>query len=171
MIRSDLPEVLEIEAASAKANGIPVWSEAGLVSHLKQHSCVSMVATTICGRIAGYILYDLRRCSLRVLRIAVAPELRRHGVGSALLNRVKSKLSSARRTKAVCVADERALDLHLLLRASQFMATSIERNAFSLAEDKIDGYRFEYSVEDADLVMSSIMCDRAQTVQVKEHVA
>lgn len=165
MIRSDLPDVLGIEAASATLNGITPWCEAGLVSHLKHRNCIAMAADLSDGRLAGFMLYEMNRCTLRLLRIGVASELRRHGVGMALLSKLKSKLSPTRRTKAVCIADERSSDLHYLLRAASFIAVDVVHDAFSIADDRYDGYRFEFSLDEPDLVMSSILCGCAKTVR------
>jgi hypothetical protein len=83
----------------------------------------------------------------------------------ALLTKLKSKLSPARRTKAVCIADERSTDLHYLLRAAGFIAVDVVRNAFSIADDRHDGYRFEFSLDEPDLVMSSILCGSGKTIR------
>jgi len=47
----------------------------------------------------------------------------------------------------VCIADDRGSDLHYLLRAAGFIAVDVVRNAFSIADDLHDGYRFEFSID------------------------
>lgn len=120
MIRRDMPEVLEIERRSFEYP----WSDDELLNCLRQRNCVGMVAEHQ-GQIVGFMVYELHRTRIHVLNFAVAPEFRRHWVGSQMIAKLIGKLSSQRRNRVVLAVRETNLAAQLFFRENGFRAVSI----------------------------------------------
>lgn len=115
MIRRDTPEVLEIERLGAA----DPWSEDEIVALLRQRNFIGMVAAnTLSDRVLGYMVYELHRTRIELVRLVVHPDARRRGVGTAMVDRLKAKMSQNRRTSWCCLVSERQLDVQLFLRAN-----------------------------------------------------
>lgn len=84
----------------------------------------------------GYMIYELQESRLNIVNLAVKPERRRQGIGTAMINRLKEKLSPRRRTELRITTHEEWLESQLFLRSQGFTATAIERGVFGGA----DGY-------------------------------
>lgn len=93
MIRRDMPDVLAIESACYPHP----WAEEDFLVCLRQRNCIGMVAERD-EVILGFMLYELQKKHLHVLNFAVAPEFQRQGVGTAMVEKLKHKLSQQRRT-------------------------------------------------------------------------
>jgi [ribosomal protein S18]-alanine N-acetyltransferase len=137
MIRRDMPEVLAIEEACFAWDA---WSEETFFSMLRQRNCIAMLAEHE-GRIAGYMVYELHKTRIEIVNFAVAPEFRRRGVGRAMIDKLKAKLSSERRTMLAANVGESNIGGHLFLRAMGFMAKGIEHGFY---DDGADAYRFVF---------------------------
>lgn len=120
MIRRDMLEVLEIERQSFEYP----WSDDELLNCLRQRNCVGMVAEHQ-GQIVGFMVYELHRTRIHVLNFAVAPEFRRHRVGSQMIAKLIGKLSSQRRNRIVLAVRETNLAAQLFFRENGFRAVSI----------------------------------------------
>lgn len=94
IIRRDIPEILAIETASFE---FP-WEEEDFKRCLRQRNCIGMVAVHN-DRIVGFMIYELNKNVIWVLNFAVAPEMRRRGVGTQMVCKLKDKLSTQRRTR------------------------------------------------------------------------
>lgn len=96
MIRRDLPEVLAIDHLTA---GEVSWTEHGFLSALRHRNCIGMVAEVrLCpwdaGTLGGFVVYELHRDHLKVLRAAaLSPP-----VAEAIRGKLNNKLSTHRRT-------------------------------------------------------------------------
>lgn len=136
MIRRDMPEVLAIEAEAYS----PHWTEDEFIRCLRQRNCIGMVADVGLGsesEVVAFMLYELHKSRLKLLKLAVHPFRRREGIGSTMLDKIKTKLSVQRRTDAaIDVADDN-LVAHLFLRSNGFRAKLCGE----------DLYRFSYRVE------------------------
>jgi ribosomal protein S18 acetylase RimI-like enzyme len=107
------------------------------------------LVATLFGQVAGYAIhhtYGLREIVLD--RIAVHADLRRHGVGSALLRRISWRLGTER-TRLVATVPDTSLAAHLFLADRGFQATRVERDAFGRGRD---AYRFILFVDVAEAV-------------------
>ena len=93
MIRSDLPEVLDIEAASFPHP----WDEATFINYLRQRNVIGMVCEEK-DRVVGYMVYEMHKNRLHVLNLAVSTESRRQGVGTAMVAKLISQLSERRQS-------------------------------------------------------------------------
>lgn len=145
LIRADMPEVLAIEQESFE---FP-WREADFMNCLRQRNCIAMVAEWIDGktkwdRVAGFVIYELHKTRLHVLNLAVAGDLRRRGVGRALVEKLQGKLNAAHRTKLQLEVRERNKDAQLFFRAHGFRAVKTLRNYYEDSDE--DAYVFEYDV-------------------------
>jgi ribosomal-protein-alanine N-acetyltransferase len=119
-IRRDMPSILHIEQSTAR----PRWTEKEFRENLSHKTSICMTAT-VGERVVGYIVYLLMENKLRILNIAVHKKFRRCGIGTALIDKIKSKLSSHRRTEIDMEISEDYLDALLFFRSQKFLATKV----------------------------------------------
>ncbi|MCU0710265.1 MAG: ribosomal protein S18-alanine N-acetyltransferase [Pirellula sp.] len=125
MIRRDMPSVLGIENASFE---FP-WTEDEFIRCLRQRDCIGMVAE--CSeRVVGFMIYELHRTRIHVLSFAVHPDFRRQSVGSAMIEKLITKLAYQRRNRIVLEVRETNLDAQLFFRSLGFRATGVLRNFY-----------------------------------------
>ena len=136
MIRSDMREVLVIEESSFAEP----WNEDDFVRRMRERNCIGMVAE-VGGRVVGYMIYYLKKSSLDVTNIAVHPEFRRKGIGTAMLDKLKRKLSMQRRQRLTLQVADYNLRAQVFFRACGMLATGINPQAYS---DGSDAYQFEF---------------------------
>ncbi len=115
LIRRDMQEVLRIESASFE---FP-WTDEDFLCCLRQRNCIGMVAEHD-HKIVGFMIYELHKSRLQILNFAVAPEVRRHGVGKQMVLRLVDKLSQQRRNEIMLECRERNLDGQLFFRNQGF---------------------------------------------------
>lgn len=115
LIRRDMPEVTKIEAESYEC----LMGDEGVVQYLRSEKCIGMVAE-VGHDILGFMLYELHKDSIRVVRLAVDPKHRGHGAGSAMVQRLIDKLSQQRRSEVVIEVPESALTAQVWLRKREF---------------------------------------------------
>lgn len=96
------------------------------------------------GRVVGFMVYELHKARIELLRLAVRPEFRREGVGRRMVARLVGKLTWMRDRVALHVR-ESCLDAQLFLRDCGFRAVDVVRGCY--AETGEDAYRFVYRVE------------------------
>jgi ribosomal-protein-alanine N-acetyltransferase len=137
MIRSDMAEVLAIDFASFK---LP-WIDADFIRCLRQRNCIGQVAEYD-GRVVGYFIYELHRDRIHVLRLAVASDCRRMGVGSQIVAKLIAKLSEQRRHQIMLEIRETNLDGQFFFRANGFQAVSVARQFY--ADTGEDAYVMRY---------------------------
>lgn len=123
MIRRDMDDVARIETASFPSP----WGEESFLEQLRREDVVSLIAE-VNDRPVGYLIYELRRKSLHVLRMAVDPDYRGRGVGTRLVDKLKAKIGMDTRRDRVTadVADDNT-GAQLFLRACGFLAVAVER--------------------------------------------
>ena len=125
MIRRDMAEVLGIENTSFE---FP-WNEEDFVRCLRQRNCIGMVAEQD-DEIVGYMIYELYKTRLHILSFAVHQHHRRSGVGTAMVEKLKSKLSHQRRNRIVLEVRETNLEAQLFFKHQEFLALSVLRNFY-----------------------------------------
>lgn len=145
LIRRDMPEVLEIENRSFARP----WTEEDFVCNLKERNCIGSVAESkqADGRIYGYMVYTLDGAHLHLLNVAVAPEVRRTGIGSALIERLIGKLSEQRRHRIITAVRESNLTAQMFLSRVGFKG-SPTKLTFADGESVI---QFVYTLPSATL--------------------
>ncbi len=131
LIRRDMPELNAIEATLPE----PLL-EADLLDALRNRNVIGMVAE-IGDRVLGYMVYEMHKAKLEIFRLAVHPDYRRRGVGSQMVAKMVSKLSSHRRQRLGAMVPETSLDMLLLLKANGMLATRVHRNYFGGGVDAI----------------------------------
>ena len=146
MIRRDMPEVIGIEKASYE---FP-WSEDDFIRCLRQRNHIGMVVENPknCDEILGFMVYELHKNRLHILNLAVHPEYLRHRVGSAMVDKLKGKLSWQRRNKILTEVKENNLVGQLFFKSRVFRATSILRNFYEDSNE--DGYIMCYNYNYGD---------------------
>lgn len=150
MIRRDLPEVLAIEAASFEF----AWSEEDFLRALRQRNCIGMVAEINGDAVIGYMVYELHKYAIAITNMAVEPHFRRRGVGRAMVTKLKSKLSSHRRTSIDVLVRETNLAGQLFLRDCGFRAELVLPNHYEADTDEA-AYKFTHRIP----VESAVMLD------------
>lgn len=145
MIRRDLPEVLATDAASF---GYP-WSDDDFIRELQRRNCIGMVAESRGnGSIVGFMLYDMHKTRLQPIRMAVHPQYRRQGVGCAMCEKLKSKLSTHRRTALTFDLREANLCGQLFLRSQGFKCVGVTRECWPDSGE--DAFVFRYDLPSYD---------------------
>lgn len=120
MIRRDMPSILEIEHDSFE---FP-WNEEEFIQCLRQRNCIGMVAE-IRDQVVGFMVYQLHKDRLHLLNLAVHPNLRRAGIGRALIDKLIGKLATTPRTSVVVEVRETNIDAQLFFREFRFKAISV----------------------------------------------
>lgn len=119
MIRRDLPEVVAINEASFKNP----WTEEQFLQYLRQRRSIGVVIE-VKEKIAAFMLYTLSKRTLNLDLFAVAPTYRRLGVGTTLMQKMKSKLEI--RDNLLVSVHEADLSTQLFMRSNGFKAIRIE---------------------------------------------
>ncbi len=137
MIRRDMPAVLAIESQCFEFN----WTEDDFIRCLRQRNCIGMVAEQE-DRVVGFMIYELHKNRLHILNFAVDQEARRQGVGSAMVNKLLSKLTHERRNRIMLEVRETNLEAQLFFKNLGFRAVSVLRDFY---DDTIeDAYLMQY---------------------------
>ncbi len=142
MIRRDMPAVLDIEADSFE---FP-WLEEDFIRCLRQRNCIGMVVEHDEG-VVGFMVYELNKTRLHMLNFAVAPEFRRLGVGSQMINKLIGKLSAQRRSRIMLEVRETNLDAQLFFRENGFRAVSVLREYYEDTPEDAYLMQYRYRVE------------------------
>ena len=120
LIRRDMPEVLEIENRSFQNP----WTHDDFIACLRQRSVIGVVAESK-GKgstIFWFMLYELHGDKLVLLNFAVAPEVRRTGVGLAMAQRLIDNLAQQRRRLITAETSEENLPAQLFFADCGFKA-------------------------------------------------
>jgi [ribosomal protein S18]-alanine N-acetyltransferase len=143
MIRRDMPEVLQTEQDSFEY----AWTEEDFLRCLRQRNCIGMVAEQG-EKVVGFMIYELHKAKLHILNFAVHPGFRRYGVGTQMVAKLISKLSSHRRTRITLEVRETNLSAQLFFRAQGFKAVRVLRSYYEDSGE--DAFLMEYRVGDVD---------------------
>jgi ribosomal-protein-alanine N-acetyltransferase len=142
MIRRDMPEVLQTEQQSFEF----AWTEEDFLRCLRQRNCIGMVAEHG-EKVVGFMIYELHKAKLHILNFAVHPSWRRAGVGSQMIAKLISKLSSHRRTRITLEVRETNLPAQLFFRQMEFKAIRVLRGYYEDSGE--DAFLMEYRFGDA----------------------
>ncbi len=141
MIRRDMPEVLNIEQQSFDY----AWTEEDFLRCLRQRNCIGMVAESG-EKVVGFMIYELHKSKLHILNFAVHPSFRRLGVGSQMVAKLISKLSSHRRTRISLEVRETNLAAQVFFSKQGFRALRVLRGFYDDSGE--DAYLMEYRFAD-----------------------
>ena len=135
MIRRDDRDVLRIDERCY----LESLSHSELIKTLRESSVIAVVAEDR-GHVLGYCIYELAGFEIRILRMGVDPRERRNGVGTALLERLKSKLVNQRRDTITIETPGVSLAAQLFLSKAGFTAEArpgdVIRFTFDLEVDE-----------------------------------
>ena len=151
MIRRHMPEVNEIEQ---KSNRFP-WSEEDFIRCLRQRNCIGMVAEHA-DRVVGYMIYELHKKRLHLLKFAVHPDFRRQGVGRQMMKKLIDKLAPQRRTGVTLEVPESNLPAQLFLKEMGFEAFNLLKNFYDDQEIPEDAYLMRYSTRKKSITPESV---------------
>lgn len=141
IIREDLAQILEIENHSFSTP----WDEDDFYQVMRMQNTIGKVFEYD-GRILGYVVYSLRVTGILLLNIAVHEDFRRQGIGSAIMDHLKTTLHGPRRSIRLEVT-ERNLDAQLFWRANGFRAVNVVRGPMSYIDTEEDVYVMRYRKE------------------------
>jgi [ribosomal protein S18]-alanine N-acetyltransferase len=125
MIRRDMREVLQIES---DCFGYP-WTEDDFIRCLRQRNCIGMAAEYD-EKVIGFMVYELHQQQIHVLNFAVSPHAQKRGVGTAMCQKLCSKLSQQRRNRILLEVRETNLSAQLFFRNRGFLAISVLRDYY-----------------------------------------
>ena len=151
MVRADMPVVLEIEGRNVQP-----WTEEEFLRRLRQRNCIGMVAEWN-GKVVGFMVYELEKFKLVLTNFAVHWRYRRRDVGRAMVEKLKSKLSSCRRTRICLAIRESNLRGQLFFRSQGFQAVGVERGWCEATGE--DAYAMWYLLPDCE-EYSGELCNR-----------
>lgn len=145
MTRRDMPEVLQIEAASSAHP----WCEEDFLMHLRDRNTIGKVAETH-SAVVGFCVFTMRDRSFEIHNLAVAEKFRLQGIGRKLLSGVASRLGKNKREFVELTVPERNLAAQKWLRACNFKALpKLASNYFEWANgEREDGYVFTLGVQE-----------------------
>jgi len=118
--RRDMISVQNIEEESFE---FP-WSEDDFNKCMRQHTYSGMVAT-LDDHVVGYMIYELHPQRLNLLNFAVDTAVRRSGVGTAMAERLISKLAINNRNRITLTINETNLPAQLFFKRLGFKAVKI----------------------------------------------
>ncbi len=143
MIRRDLDDVIRIErAAFSEFN----WQEEDFVRHLRQRNCIGMTTEVdFAGqpKVVGFMLYELHRDRLVVLNFAVDPRFHRNGIGTAMVEKLKYKMSPGRRGCIALECRESNLEALNFFKAQGFQAVKLMREYYEECNEDAVLMRFQ----------------------------
>ena len=128
MIRGDMPGVLAIDAESFEFR----WLKENFLRCLRLGRVVERE-----GQILGRVIYRLKGQSIELLRLAVRGDCRRQGIGTAMVARLKRKLTRSRRRRLVTYLSERNVPSQLFFRAQRFRAVKMLAQYWAEDDDAI----------------------------------
>ena len=116
-------------------------SEEEFIRCLRQRDCIGMVAECA-ERVVGFMIYEIHPTSLHVLSFAVHPNFRRRTVGTAMIQKLFSKLAYQRRNRIQLEVRETNLSAQLFFRQLGFRATGVLRNFYEDSTE--DAFLMQY---------------------------
>lgn len=144
MIRRDMASVLAIEGQSFE---FP-WTEDEFIRCLRQRDCIGMVAERN-EEVAGFMIYELHKTRIHILSFAIHPEFRRQSVGTAMVEKLVSKLAYQRRNRIVLEVRETNLPAQLFFRQLGFRATGVLKSFYEDTPEDAFLMQFRYEDESA----------------------
>lgn len=139
LIRRDMPAVMAIENASFEHP----WLESDYIKALHQRNCIGMVCE--CEEQAvGFMIYRLHPRKLDLLNIAVHPDWRSQFVGTAMLAKLRGKLSDERRNRITADVHESNVAALNWFKSQGFRLADVTFGAYDDCND--DCYTMSYKL-------------------------
>lgn len=143
ILSRDIEEVVSIEKMVSKAcGGFPTpWTEEEFLQTLRKTKCIGMVADHG-DRIVGFIIYELQKVGLEIMKLAVHPRWQRLGIGRRMVEKLIAKLPTHKRDRVWTDVRETNLVAQFFFRSLGFRAIEVLRNEF--VDSGEDGFRMEF---------------------------
>lgn len=132
LIRGDMDSILKIETE----NFSNPWTSSDFSSMLRERNCIGLVAE-VEEELLGYAIYLLQRGYLEILNIAVKKGFQNLGVGTAILNKAKSKLTGDRRRIKVAIRESNLVALNWFKKRGFFAYNLVPNYWADCDEDAI----------------------------------
>lgn len=142
LVKADMPAVLRIENATSP---LP-WDVKTFSTTLRSRNAWGLKAKYH-DVIVGFLVLELYPKSMGLLNFAVDPDFTRLGFGSAMMDKLKTKLAIQRRKAIEYVVRESCLDGLLFLRSQGFKAEHLIREHFGDEDAVLMRYGVEAPVE------------------------
>lgn len=94
------------------------------------------------GETAGFVIYEAHKTRYHILDICVAPQFRRRGVATELIDRLVLKLKNTKRCQILAETDDEDLGTHLFFKSAGFRAIRVMKNYFHDPDQ--DAYLFQF---------------------------
>lgn len=142
MIEADMDEVNAMEKAAFD----DAWTPAEMRRSLKNRNVIGMVAEAPASPgLVGFMVYELEKTTINLLTLAVRRDCLRQGVGAAMLDKLKSKLSLCRRTALEAILCEVNLSGQQFMRSQGLVCDKVLRGYYDKEHyPGLDAYRFRY---------------------------
>jgi ribosomal-protein-alanine N-acetyltransferase len=151
-VRRDAQEILAIENATSNHP----WSEGDFLRELQKRNVIGMVAEDG-DRIVGFMVYELRRRSIRILSFAACPTFSRQGVGTQMIAKLIGKLSQERRSTLALYVRETNLAGQLFFQKLGFLATKVVRGHYDDTNEA--AYAMEYCLDAVPVTKQEVSID------------
>ena len=144
MNQGDIAAVGVIDRASFAAE----WSEVAFTANLKSRKLECWVAE-VEGKVAGFAICMSELPEYMVLLFAVAPRMRRKGVGRSLFEWLYKRAKQLRKPRCSLGVPETNLDAQLFMKAIGFKAFRISKLAHfdRMKEEREDLFYFRFPAE------------------------
>lgn len=129
-IRRDMGSILAIDKESFSEP----WSEEDFLRVLRMRNCICFVAEHG-GEVLGFMVYELKKKSLSLMRMAVGERSRNKTVGRQMVEKLLSKLANHRRPVLTAKVNERNTGGLLFLRQLGLKATRVLRAHYENGDD------------------------------------
>jgi ribosomal-protein-alanine N-acetyltransferase len=139
MVRRDMPRVYEIEKRSYEHP----WCDDDFIRCLRQRNTIGMVAEED-GIVVGFMIYESHARHIHVVSFTVDPECRREGIGTAMMDKLKSKLEQFKRNRITLDVRETNLGAQLFFKKQGLEATKVLKDHYDDVTE--DAYHMEYSL-------------------------
>ena len=152
-VKKDISGIFDVER---KSSDNP-WTEDIFYQYLTERNSIMMVAypKKEYNEVLGFMIYELRKGKINLVRITVDPDLRSEGIGSIMMHKLKSKLSENRRKEIIFNIRESNLDGQLFLKNQGFKTTGkIYRRDYE--ETGEDVYPMSYKINENDIISNRI---------------
>ena len=138
----DLVAIMEIEKESFTSP----WSKAEFDFALKRKNCTAIVAT-IGKVVAGFMVFEVFKKRIQILNMSVRSSMRRQGVATAMVNKLKDAVRIGTQPYIVAEVRESNLTAQLFFKSVKFKVKEIMPHYYK-SEDNYqeDAYQFEYEI-------------------------
>lgn len=125
MVRPHMPSVLAIEGLSFE---FP-WKEEDFIRALSQRDCIGMSAM-LGDQVVGFMIFGIFRNRIELQSIAVHPNFRRMFVGSAMIDKLASRLDPQRRNRIELFVRETNIVALNFFKSLGFLATGLVQDKY-----------------------------------------